>query len=214
MWYDLFEYYQTHVDTFWTQVATHIFLSYGVGILAAVIGIPLGIVCAYIPKISKYITGFVNTLRVIPSLALMIIMIPLIGIGKIPAMIALLIIAIPPILINTTVGFLSVDETITEAAVGMGMDKRQVFFQVKLPLAFPIIYTGIRTSIVETIATATIATYIGAGGLGNLVFAGLGTYKTYLVVLGGLSIAVISMVSDYLLGMIQKALTKRYNYNS
>lgn len=210
---DIIEYYLTHTDSYWMAVGTHILMSGGVGLAAAVIGIPLGILCARHPRYSQYITGAVNIMRVVPSLALMIVLIPLIGIGKVPAVIALMVIAIPPILINTMAGFTTADSSLLEAARGMGMDEKQVFWKIQIPLAIPLIFTGIRTSIVETIASATIATYIGAGGLGNIVFTGLGVNKTYIIVVGGLSIAILSIAADYLLGAVQRNLEKRFGRN-
>ena len=210
MFSQIYGYYLEHIGEYWSDVAAHLEVSFGVAALAALIGIPLGIVCALYPKHSGWITGLVNVMRIIPSLALMLLMIPLIGIGRVPAFIALMIIAIPPVLINTTAGFLKTDSALLETAGGMGMDQKQIFRKVQFPLAIPLIFTGIRTSIVETIASATIATYIGAGGLGNLVFTGLGTSRTYITLLGGLTIALISIVTDCILAVVQSRLVRRF----
>ncbi len=203
---EMFTYYQEHVSEYWEAVITHISISIIVVLVAILIGIPLGLMCAKHPKTSKIISGTVNIMRIIPSLAIMIIMIPLLGIGKVPAVIALMIIAIPPIMINTAAGFLSIEPGLYETATGMGMSKQQIFWKVEVPLALPLIITGIRTSIVETIASTTIATYIGAGGLGNLVFTGLGMNRTDILLVGGLSIAFLSIAVDILLATAQAAI--------
>ena len=131
------------------------------------------------------------------------LLLPIMGIGKVTAMVALTVIAMPAIMINTTAGFLSVEPMVLETARGMGMDAFQVFTRVEVPLAFPLILTGLRTSAVETIASATIASYIGAGGLGDFVYKGLGMNRTEIVLLGGVSIAVFSIVVDILLAIYQ-----------
>lgn len=199
-------YYKENTGQYWDAVMTHISISVMVVLAAIIIGIPLGLMCAKQPKISRIISGTVNIMRIIPSLAMMILMIPLIGIGKVPAVIALMIIAIPPIMINTAAGFLSIEPNLYETAAGMGMSRKQIFWKVEAPLALPLIITGIRTSIVETIASTTIATYIGAGGLGNLVFTGLGMNRTNILLIGGLSIAFLSIAVDILLAGAQSAI--------
>lgn len=196
-------YYGEHKEAYWSAFITHISISLRVILIAAAIGIPLGIFCAKYRRTAKYISGFVNFLRVVPSLALMVILIPIMGIGKVTAMVALTVIAMPAIMINTTAGFLSVEPMVLETARGMGMDAFQVFTRVEVPLAFPLILTGLRTSAVETIASATIASYIGAGGLGDFVYKGLGMNRTEIVLLGGVSIAVFSIVVDILLAIYQ-----------
>ena len=196
-------YYAEHSAAYWSSFATHIGISLRVILIASALGIPLGILCAKYRGTAKYVSGFVNFLRVVPSLALMVILIPLMGIGKVTATVALTIIAMPAIMINTTAGFLSVDSMVLETAKGMGMSPMQSFTKVEVPLAFPLILTGIRTSAVETIASACIASYIGAGGLGDFVFKGLGMNRTEIVLLGGVSIAVFSIAIDIILAIYQ-----------
>lgn len=203
MFNEMMSYYQTHIGDYWNAVATHIALSLQVVVISVVIGIPLGIICAKYEKTAKYVSGIVNFLRVVPSLALMVIMIPLMGIGKVTALVSLTVIAVPSIMINTTAGYLSVEKTILETAKGMGMSPMQSFIRVETPLAFPLILTGIRTSAVEAIASTCIAAYIGAGGLGELVFSGLSMNRTEIVLLGGVSIAIFSVLIDVILALYQ-----------
>lgn len=202
------EYLSTHQYEYITAIKIHLTLSIEALLLAMVVAIPLGIVCYRNKKISKYVTGFFNTLRIIPSLAVLVLMIPIIGIGMLPALVALTILAIPPILINTTAGFLSIEPSLYEVAKGMGMDKTQLFIKVEFPLALPLILTGIRTAAVEATASATLAAYIGAGGLGNIVFTGLGLNRTELLLLGGISVAIISISVEVLLLTVQNSVTR------
>jgi osmoprotectant transport system permease protein len=204
MFKEVIVYYQENISDYWAAVVTHLTISIQVVILSGIIGIIFGIICAKNKHLTKIISSSVNVLRVVPSLALMVLMIPLVGIGKVPAIIALTVIAIPPIMVNTTAGFLGLNPLIIETAKGMGMSEVQSFFQIEFPLALPLIFTGIRTAAVETVATTSIAAYIGAGGLGDMVFTGLGVNRTDILLLGGLSIAIISISTDVILGIVQK----------
>ncbi len=213
MFYKMLIYYGQNMGAFWSGVLTHLTISLEVVLVSICIGVPLGILCAKNEKSARIISSSVNVLRVIPSLALMVILIPLMGIGKTPAIIALTILAIPPVMINTSVGFLSIEPMVLETARGMGMSPAQSFRKVEVPLAFPLILTGIRTSAVETIASASIAAYIGAGGLGNLVFTGIGVNRAEIVLLGGLSIAIISIGTDLILSFVQSRFGRIWDNN-
>jgi osmoprotectant transport system permease protein len=130
------------------------------------------------------------------------------GTGMKPAVTALTILAIPPILLNTTLAFQTLPEPVLETALGMGMGKWRTFFSVKLPLAFPLIFTGIKTAAVEVIASATLAAYIGAGGLGSLIFTGLGLMRTDLLIIGAASVGGLSLASGYLLNKLDRRITR------
>jgi osmoprotectant transport system permease protein len=173
-----------------------------------VIGVPLGILSSRSQRFYNLSSGFFGFLRVIPSLAILFICIPIFGVGTLPAVIALTVLAISPIMINTAVGFRNISESVIETAVGMGMNKSRMFFKIKLPLALPLILNGIRTATVEVIASATLAAYIGAGGLGILIFTGLGLYRTDLLLIGGLSVAVLSLTADLLLYLVEHIATR------
>jgi len=131
---------------------------------------------------------------VIPSLAVLFLLIPLVGIGKIPALIALTLLALPPILINTVLGFSELSPALLEVSLGLGMNSSQLLWRIQLPLALPYILTGIKLALVELIASTTLAAYIGAGGLGNLIITGLGLARMDLLVIGGGSVALLSLV--------------------
>ena len=180
----------------------HLILSLNSLIVSIVIGIPLGYICYGNRHMNMYITSGIQFLRIIPSLALLFILIPFIGTGYLPALVALVILGIPPVLLNTAVGFSEVSEELLQVGKGLGMDKKQLFKKVLFPLAFPYILNGIKLSLVEIIASATLATYIGAGGLGSLIFTGLGLYRMDLIVVGGVSVAAMSIGVSILFDMI------------
>lgn len=203
MFKEMMDYIAANQSMYLDEIRTHILISLCTVFFSSLIAIPLGIVCIKYRSTSRFISGIVNTARVIPSLALMVLLIPLIGIGKAPAIIALILLAIPPIMLNTIAGYDSIDPMITETAKGMGMDPRQTFLQVQTPLALPLILTGVRTAAVEAVASTSIAAYIGAGGLGDLVFTGIGTNKAPILLAGGLTIAVLSILTDLLLSTLQ-----------
>lgn len=125
-----------------------------------------------------------------------------------PALFALMILAIPPILINTFLGFNNIDKSVIESAEGMGMNKRELLFKIQFPLAMPLILTGIRTSSIEVIASATLASYIGAGGLGDFIFKGLVLNDTKLLIVGGGTVALLSIFSEIILFTFQQFITK------
>ncbi|MBQ7433808.1 MAG: ABC transporter permease [Lachnospiraceae bacterium] len=202
------EYFATHwMDYIW-NILRHLEISAISVAFAMIIAIPLGILSTRCHIVEKISVKFWGMLRIIPSVAILIVCIPIIGTGIVPAVVALTILAIPPILINTTQAFKQLPESIVEAAVGMGMNPREVFFQIKVPLAFPIVFTGIRTAIVEVVASATLAAYIGAGGLGEIILTGLGLMRNDLLWLGGITVAVVSLGTGYLLNCIYKQATK------
>lgn len=149
----------------------------------------------------------VGVFQTIPSLALLSIMITLFGIGKIPAVIALFLYSLLPILRNTYVGIKSVDATYLDAAKGMGMSQMQRLLQIELPLAMGVIMAGIRVPTVYVISWTTLAAYIGAGGLGDYIFNGLNLYRMDLVMMGTISITLLALVSDALLKRSEQKLT-------
>lgn len=200
-----------HLDTYLAAVREHIWISLLALLAAVVIGIPAGYATLRFNKREKWILGFFQVLRIIPSLAVLILLIPWLGTGLLPAMVALILLAIPPILMNTAAGLHQVPAFMTETATGMGMTEREVLFKVRFPLALPLILTGVKTALIEIIASATLASKIGAGGLGDLIFTGLGLNRTDLLLLGGLSVAVLSITAALLLDLADRVLLK-YNY--
>lgn len=181
-------------------------IALALGILVAV---PIGIVLTRHPKLAKVIIGLASMLQTIPSLALLAMMIPLFGVGKLPAIFALFIYSLLPILRNTYIGLDNVSPVLKDSAKGMGMKPSQSILQVELPLAMPVIMTGIRLSAIYVIAWATLASYVGAGGLGDLIFSGLSLFQPPLIIGGTIPVIILSLVADFLLGKLEIALTPR-----
>ncbi len=176
---------------------------------AILISVPLGVFLTRHRNMAESIIGVTAVFQTIPSLALLGIMIPLFGIGFLPAVIALTIYGLLPILRNTYTGIISVDQAAIEAGKGMGMTPRQLLFMVEIPLALPIIMAGIRTATVLIIGVATIATLIGSGGLGDLIYRGIAMASTELILAGAIPAAILALVFDFGLKKIEDRVTPK-----
>lgn len=181
-------------------------MALGLGILIAV---PLGILLTRTKKLANVVIGIASVLQTIPSLALLAIMIPIFGVGKPPAVAALFIYSLLPILRNTYLGVAGVDPGLKDAAKGMGMTSWQRLINVDLPLGLPVLMAGIRLSGVYVIAWATLASYIGAGGLGDFIFTGLNNYIPAMIVLGTIPVTILALLMDFILGLVEKKLTPK-----
>lgn len=181
----------------------HIQISLIALLLAGLIAIPLGIYLTKQEKIAEIIIGITAVLQTIPSLALLGLLIPLVGIGKIPAIIALVAYALLPILRNTYTGIKEVDPSLIEAAQAMGMNGRKRLIKVEMPLAMPVIMAGIRTAMVLIVGTATLAALIGAGGLGDIILLGIDRNDTYQILLGAIPAALLAIIFDFLLKRLE-----------
>lgn len=172
--------------------------------LGIIVAIPLSVFLLKIPRIAKIIISITSILQTIPALALLAMMIPLFGVGRLPAIIALFLYSLMPILRNTYVGLTNVDTNIIDSARGLGMTKIQLITKVRLPLAMPVIMAGIRLAAIYIIAWATLASYIGAGGLGDFIFSGLSLYQPDLILGGTLPVIALALLTDFLLGLLEK----------
>ena len=182
--------------------------------IASVLGIILGIIISEYRKFSGLILGTVNILYTIPSIALLGFFITITGVGNTTALIALIIYALLPIIRSTYTGIITINPLIIEASEGMGSTKLQQLFKVKLPLALPVLMSGIRNMVTMTIALAGIASFVGAGGLGVAIYRGITTNNSAMTFLGSLLIAILALVFDFILGLIERRLTnhKRIKY--
>ncbi|MCG3089713.1 osmoprotectant update ABC transporter permease/substrate-binding subunit OpuFB [Sporosarcina cyprini] len=192
-----------------SALLTHIQISLISLFLAVLISIPIGIYLTNRKRVAETIIGASAVLQTIPSLALLGLLIPLFGIGKVPAIIALVAYALLPILRNTYTGINEVDPSLKEAATAMGMNRWKRLAKVELPLAMPVIMAGIRTSMVLIIGTATLAALIGAGGLGDLILLGIDRNDPYLIVLGAIPAALLALGFDFLLRKFEGLSFKR-----
>lgn len=178
-------------------------------VIAILLGGILGILVSEFRRSSKPVLGIINFLYTIPSISMLGFLIPFSGIGNVTAVIALTFYALMPMVRNTYTGITNVDENIIEAARGMGSTDSQILFKIKLPLALPVIMSGIRNMVIMTIALAGIATFIGAGGLGVAIYRGITTNNAAMTMAGSLLIAVIALLSDFILGMVEKLLQRK-----
>ena len=192
----------------------HILISLLAISIASVLGIILGIIISEYRKFSGLILGTVNILYTIPSIALLGFFITITGVGNTTALIALIIYALLPIIRSTYTGIVNINPLIIEASEGMGSTKIQQLFKIKLPLALPVLMSGIRNMVTMTIALAGIASFVGAGGLGVAIYRGITTNNSAMTFLGSLLIAILALIFDFILGLIEKRLTnhKRIKY--
>lgn len=196
-------------DQLLSTLLEHIELSLIALFFAVIISIPLGIYLTRNKKASEGIIGVTAVLQTIPSLALLGLLIPLFGIGKVPAIIALIAYALLPILRNTYTGINEVDPTLIEAAKAMGMNDWKRLVKVELPLAMPVIMAGVRTAMVLIVGTATLAALIGAGGLGDIILLGIDRNNSTLIVLGAIPAALLAILFDLLLRRFEQLSFKR-----
>lgn len=193
-----------------TALGEHVVMTFVAVLLGSIVAIPLGI---YLTRtklhwLRSLIFTITNIFQTIPSLAMLGILLPLIGVGIVPAIVALFLYALMPILRNTYAGFESIDPEVVESAIGMGYSPLQRLFKVEFHLAFPYIMSGIKLTTVYIINWATLATLIGAGGLGELIISGLGVYDKPLVFAAAILSMVLALIADFLLGLFQKSLVR------
>jgi len=172
---------------------------------AILIGVPLGLLISRIPVTRKPMLGCASVMQAIPSLALMGFFIPIIGIGDKTAIVIIALYAILPILRNTYTGLTNTDPNTIEAARGIGMTEKQILFKVQFPLALPVIMAGIRVAAVNSIGTATIAAFIGGGGLGKQIYAGIQIINTNMILSGAIPACILALLMDFLFGLIEKS---------
>ena len=176
---------------------------------AILAGVPLGILIARHKIARGSVLGVAGIVQTIPSLAMLAFLLPLLGIGIKPAIVALTLYALLPIIRNTYTGLTNISGEIIEAATGLGFTKKQQLWLVELPLALPIIFAGIRTAAVIGVGIATLSSFIGAGGLGDFINRGLAMNNTNLILLGAGAAAVLALTIDFFLGRVESLIWKR-----
>lgn len=189
----------------------HIYLTIFSVFVATVIGVPLGIFISKNKNLAKPIIGFANVMQAIPSLALLGFLIPFIGIGSTPAIVMVVLYSLLPIIKNTYTGLANIDKDILEAAKGIGLTSRQTMTKIQLPLAMPVIMAGIRISAVTAVGLMTIAAFVGAGGLGYLVFSGVSSVDNNMILAGAIPACILALIIDYLIGKIENGISYTNN---
>ena len=197
----------------WTDLATHASQHVGLAasalVLAAAAGLPLGSFAAQYEPIRNVALALAGIGRTLPSLAVLMFLLPVLGGGASPAIVALALLAIPPIVISVDLGIRGVPSSVLDAAAGLGMTARQRFARVVVPLALPVSFAGLRTAATETIASATLATFIGGGGLGDDIVRGLQTNDAALLFAGAVTVALLALGVEAALGGVARSIEAR-----
>jgi osmoprotectant transport system permease protein len=191
------------------QTIIHISLSGAAVLLAILAAVPAGIFLTRRQRLAEPVMTAVGLLQTIPSVALLAFMIPMVGIGTKPALLALFLYALLPILRNTYIGIRDVSPAALEAGRGMGMTSWQMLRMVELPLAFRVIMGGIRVSTVLIIGWATLAAFVGGGGLGDTIMTGFAMVSTGHILAGGIPVTLMALLADFVLGRLEKVVTPR-----
>lgn len=199
-----FEVMSKYSDQILELTGEHLYMSISAILIAIVIGIPLAILMTKNRTLATAIQTAINIIQTIPSISLLLIIMIFLGLGYDTAIAALALYSLLPIIQNTYAGLENVDKNMIEAGTGMGMTPVQLLFMVKIPLAMPIILAGIRVSAVVAIGAATIATFVGAGGLGEMILRGISTTDDQKILAGAIPAALLVIIVDLLLGLVEK----------
>ncbi|NLY49709.1 MAG: ABC transporter permease [Firmicutes bacterium] len=208
-WLRMWSYLLDNMPEVLGALQEHVLLLVVVPVISAVVvAVPLGIAATRWAWLERIVISVVNVIQTIPSLAMMALFIPLgLGIGNKPAIVALFLYSLLPILRNTYTGIKGVDPDLKEAAAGMGMTELQRLLRVELPLAVPVIMAGVRTATVIAIGTATLAAMVGGGGLGRYIYRGLQLMRDYLILVGAVPAAFLALLADFVLGRVERWVT-------
>lgn len=201
---DAYQYFLDNQAHFWDATGRHLMFSLTSLAISMLVCVPLGIWIARRVNLAQYIINFFGTLRLVPSLAILFLALPYLGTGFRPALFALTVLAFPPVLINTYVGLRNVDSAVVEAANGMGMAPSQILRRVEVPLALPAMIAGIRIAAVEVISSATLAAFIGGGGLGDFITRGFALNEPRIMLVGAVPVALLALASEAVLGGLQR----------
>lgn len=204
---DVIDFIRQRPERFLDLVIAHLSLSFSSLGIAALIYIPLGVLFSRIPRFGAQIAGIFSAIRVIPSLALVFLFYPFLGFGQLPATVALVVLAAPSIIMNTFAGLRNVDAAVLEAARGLGMNGAQVFLRVQMPLALPVIIAGLRLAAVELLASATLASFVGAKSLGQYILTGISLLDTTYLLAGGIPIVLLVLLADLIFNVIERLVT-------
>ena len=200
-------YLMAHSDQFWRALGVHMALSASALLLAAVASIPAGIAVARRSHLALGVVNLANVMRTLPSLAVLALVMPLLGTGFTPSLFALTLIALPPIVTHTIAGLRGVDADVVDAAVGMGMTRAALLWKIELPMALPVIFSGLRTGAVQVISGAVLAALIGGGGLGDFITAGIAMMAVPQLLVGAIPVTLLALATDFIFGVLQRSMT-------
>ncbi|MFP7232778.1 glycine betaine/carnitine/choline/choline sulfate ABC transporter permease OpuCB [Bacillus subtilis] len=200
---------QTNGGELLYKTGEHLYISLIAVVLGIIVAVPLGVALTRMKKGSGAIIGAVNIVQTLPSLAILAFFIPLLGVGKVPAIVALFFYSVLPILRNTYTGIKGVNKNLLESGKGIGMTGWEQIRLVEIPLAIPIIMAGIRTSTIYLIGWATLASFIGGGGLGDYIFIGLNLYQPEYIIGGAVPVTILAIIIDYVLAVTERKVTPK-----
>ena len=204
---DVLDYAMENPERLREAIEVHIRLSFSALLIAMAVFIPLGMLASRSKRLGPPMVALVSAARVVPSLALLFLMLPIMGTGYEPALVALTVLAGPPLIVNTDAAMRNVSSFVLESARGLGMNRAQVFTRIHVPLALPVIITGVRSATIDVIASATLAAFIGAGGLGTFIVSGLSLRDTRLLLVGAIPVIVIALTAEAILNGIERLVT-------
>lgn len=196
-------------DDLLNQLLVHVELSVAALLIGVVVAVPIALATF---RSALWATVAINTGnigRAVPSLAILALVFPLLGFGFAPSLVALTLLAIPPILINASTGLRQVNPQVIDAARGMGLSGGQILSSIQLPIAAPVIFAGIRTSAVQVVASATLATFVGGGGLGDLIVLGLQRNNPAVLIAGSLTVAALAFITEVGFGALERIFTPK-----
>lgn len=200
----MYKFLQTNWEEILHKAWEHLYISLTAVLFGILVAVPLGILLSRMKKGAPLIIGVANIIQTLPSLAVLAFFIPILGVGKTPAIVALFFYSVLPILRNTYTGIQSVNPNLLESGRGIGMTAWERMFLVEFPLALPVIMAGIRTASVYLIGWATLASFIGGGGLGDYIFIGLNLYETEYIIAGAIPVIIMAILVDLVFSAIEK----------
>ena len=206
---EFINYVTQNISTILELFAEHVQLTILAIVISIVIGVPLGILITYFKPSKKPVMAIANLIQAIPSMALLGFMIPLLGIGTKPAIVMVILYSLLPIIKNTVAGLDSINSETLEAAKGIGLTRLQVLYKVQIPLAAPVIMAGVRISAVSSVGLMTLAAFIGAGGLGYIVYAGIRTTNTDQILAGAIPACILALLIDYIFSILERLVTPK-----
>ncbi len=203
----MFDYLIDNFDIVLRALGEHVQMALVAVAIAIAVGVPLGVLISYISPLKKPVVGAANVVQAIPSLAILGFLIPVMGIGVKPAVFMVVLYSLLPIIKNTATGLGSINREMVEAAYGIGMTRFQVLIRVKLPLALPVIMAGVRIAAVTAVGLITIACLIGAGGLGDVIYRGMGRTNIPQILAGAIPACILALAVDFVFSILERLIT-------
>lgn len=200
-------YFVNNINKVGSLFLDHVRLTAVAVVIAVALGVPVGIIISYFKKSSKPVIGVANLIQAVPSMALLGLSIPILGIGVVPAITMVVLYSLLPIIKNTYTGVSNINEDTLEAAKAIGLTKFQILGKIRIPLALPVIMAGVRVSAVTAVGLMTMAGYIGAGGLGFLIFSGISTTNNYMILAGAIPACILALLVDFIFNLIEQLVT-------